>query len=226
MFCPLERMKTRSYQRGSFVLERLFPKERDFFPVFDEISTCLANAITELLSAIESPEKFESAIENAKQIKIETDRLVRQSVVHLHESFITPFDRVHIFRFVTTLGDIVNRTLLVTQKIGEYGILQMPLESREIILKCGESCAVVRKMVHQLKKIKNPDKTILLCLRIYELTGESTVLSFQSTREVIEREPDIKRMLKIKEINDDLVAIVRKFKSISYLVEEIILEYA
>lgn len=208
------------------MLERLFPKERDFFPIFDEISGCLAKTISELLSAVESPELIAKAIENAQGLQKQTDRLVRQSVEHLHESFITPFDRVHIFRFVTMLGEIVGQTLLVTEKLQDYGIHRLPIESIEIIVRCGEACTLVRKMVHQLKKIKNPDETIHLCLRIYRLSAESKVYAFQASKSLFATENDWKVLLKMKEINEDLVAMIRKFKSISYLIEEIIIEYA
>lgn len=210
----------------AFVLERLFPKERDFFPIFDEISGCLAKTISELLGAIESPDAISRAVDNATEIQHQTDRLVRQSVEHLHESFITPFDRVHIFRFVTMLGEIVSQTLLVTQKIQHYGIDKLPIESIEIIVRCGESCTLVRKMVQQLKKIKNPDETIHLCMRIYKLSAESKVYAFGATKRLFAQESDVKNLMKMREINDDLVAMIRKFKSISYLIEEIIIEYA
>ena len=208
------------------MLERLFPKERDFFPIFDEISGCLAKTISELLGAIESPDVIARAIENTKEVQKQTDRLVRQSVEHIHESFITPFDRVHIFRFVTMLGEIVSQTLLVTQKIQDYGIHKLPIESIEIIVRCGESCTLVRKMVHQLKKIKDPSETIHLCLRIYRLSAESKVYAFQASKRLFADEMDIKNLIKMREINDDLVAMIRKFKSISLLIEEIIIEYA
>jgi uncharacterized protein Yka (UPF0111/DUF47 family) len=219
-------MQSETSALRAFVLERLFPKERDFFPIFDEISGCLAKTISELLSAVESPEIIAKAIENTKELQKQTDRLVRQSVEHLHESFITPFDRIHIFRFVTTLGEIVGQTLLVTQKLQDYGIHRLPLESVEIIVRCGEACTLVRKMVHQLKKIKSPDDTVHLCLRIYRLSSESKVYAFQATKTLFAEENDWKTFVKLKEINEDLVAMIRKFKSISYLIEEIIIEYA
>jgi len=208
------------------VLERLFPKERDFFPVFDEISACLAKSISELLGAVESPDVIAKAIENAQALQKQTDKLVRKSVRDLHESFITPFDRVHIFRFVTSLGEIVNQTLLVTQKLQDYQIKTLPIESIEIIVRCGEACTLVRKMVHQLKKIKDPNDTIESCLMIYRLSAESKVYAFQASKSLYNDESDIKSLLKLREINEDLVAMIRKFKSISYLIEEIIIEYA
>lgn len=208
------------------MLERLFPKERDFFPVFDEISACLAKSISELLGAVESPDMIAKTIESAEALQKQTDKLVRKSVKDLHESFITPFDRVHIFRFVTLLGEIVSNTLLVTQKLQDYKIQKLPIESIEIIVRCGEACTLVRKMVHQLKKIRDPNETIHLCLKIYRLSAESKVYAFQASKTLFSEDGDIKNLLKMREINEELVTMIKKFKSISYLIEEIIIEYA
>ena len=208
------------------MLNRLFPKQRDFFPSFERISLCLTQTVAELLAFVEDPSKTKSAISKTRRMEEETTELVRESVAHLHQTYITPFDRVHIFQFVVKLREISRLVTTLAERMIAYEIKDLPVEALEIALKCGESCSVLAKMVSQLSNIKEPGIALTLCTQMYRLKADTQGVYFKASREFFNNDHDLKEAIKIKEVNEDLLKIMDKFTEISLLIEEIILEHA
>ena len=208
------------------MLTKLFPKEKDFFPVFNQMTLGLSAAISELLGLIDHPENIEKAVLRTRALDLQAERLARQSIEHLHETFITPFDRRYIFQFVTQLGQINTLARIITEKLQAYELRQLPLELIEMTAQCGEACSILKQMVVHLRKIKHPGETLKLCLNIYKIRSTSEVLFFKVSKDLYSSELEMKSIMKLKEVSEDFVSIVRKFEGISFLIEEIILEYA
>ena len=208
------------------MLRRLFPKERDFFPIFDAITVCLSDSILELSKVLDAPEKAPHSVEKAQNLQKEAERLARQGIEHLYDTLVTPFDRNHIFHLVIQLGKIVTLTRLVIEKVPAYEIKVIPLETMALAVKCRESCQILRKMVAELRKIREPRETLNLCMSIYKIKADTDELYFRASKNFFVNDADLKGSLKMMEVNNDLVSIVEKCEQISFLIEEIILEYA
>lgn len=208
------------------MLERFFPKEKDFFPIFEEISKNLFFAVSELLDKIENPKDLPIAVAKIRQIEAEAEKLGRESISQLYETFITPFDRSHIYQFVIRLGELVALTRLAAEKMVGYQIDPIPPETQQIALKCGEACRAIKEMVAGLETFKRPADTLILCMSTYRIRAETDRICFLASEAAYSNEDDFKTLLKLREVNEDLARIVKKCERISFLIEEIILEYA
>ena len=208
------------------MLERFFPKEKDFFPIFEDISKSLFLAVSELLDKINDPEKLPQAVARIREIENQAEKVGRDSISQLYETFITPFDRSHIYQFVVRLGELVALTRLVAEKLEAYDIKPVPAETQEIALKCGEACKTIKEMVAGLETFKKPAETLILCMSIYRIRAETDRICFKASENSYSNEQDFKALLKLREVNEDLSRIVKKCERISFLIEEIILEYA
>lgn len=206
------------------MLQRLFPKERDFFPGFARISDCMFLALSDLLSSVELSADKEAAVASIRSHEGKMNDLARETTSHLHDTFITPFDRVHIFKLVMGLKESVSIIRLLSEKIRSYELPSLPVESIELLVKCGEACALIRKMVPRLKKSKRQKETIELCLQVYDIAAAAKLSNFEVMRDLYLRQNDSRNVMKLKEINDDIVVLIEKFETLSHLIEEIILE--
>lgn len=212
------------------MLKELFPRERDFFPVFDQISACLLDGVTALTdittNILKNGDASTKSIEQLRSLELQAEKLARQTIEHLHATFITPFDRTRIFQLVVRLGEVLTLVRITSEKIKAYEIKTLPEESVEIAEKCGEVCQLIQKMVAQLRKMNKPNETVKLCMSLYQVRSQVDVLSFKASQRIYSQYSDIRTLLQMKEVKDDLVSIIMKCEEISFLIEEIILEYA
>ncbi len=102
----------------------------------------------------------------------------------------------------------------------------VPSETLEIALKCGQACRTLQNMVAGLETFKKPADTLILCMDIRRIRAETDEICFRASHTSMMRENNFKSLLKLREVNDDLSLIVKKCERISFLIEEIILEYA
>ncbi len=208
------------------MLTKLFPKEKDFFPIFNQMTRGLSASISELLDLMDHPENIEVAVLKIRNLDLQAEQLARQSIECLHDTFITPFDRRHIFQFVTQLGQMSTLARIIIEKLQAYHLINLPIELIEITFKCGQACSFLKQMVVHLQNLKRPDETLQLCLNIYKIRSTSEELFFKVSKDLYAHELDIKSLMKFKEISEDFVSMIRKFEGISFLIEEIVLEYA
>ncbi len=207
------------------MLPRLFPAERDFFPTFDQTSTVLSESVTNLLEVMEG-KRSSTAVAEALVYEERAKKTARDCIDLLHQTFVTPFDRSHIFRLLMFKVKIVSLCRLLTEKLSAYDLGDLPLESVEIVLNCGKSCILVRNVIRQIKYLKKNQDTLKGCVEISDLATQNHRLAFQSLRQLLESHAEPRKLIQVQDIHNDLTTITKHFESISFLVEEIILEYA
>jgi uncharacterized protein Yka (UPF0111/DUF47 family) len=207
------------------MLPRLFPSERDFFPVFDQTSAIMSESISGLLELMEG-KRPSNAIPSALSREDRAQQTARDCINLLHQTFITPFDRSHIFRLLNFKVKIVSLCRLLTEKLTTYDIGDLPLESTEIVLNCGKSCVLVRNAVKQIKHLKKNQDILKSCVEISSLATQNHRLAFNALNHLLNTNNEPRKLVQLQDIQNDLTTITKHFESISFLVEEIILEYA
>jgi uncharacterized protein Yka (UPF0111/DUF47 family) len=208
------------------MLRKLFPKERDFFPLFKDLTSHFSDAVFQLVQVLEKKERLEVSRETTKNLKIKSEEIARTSILHLYETFVTPFDRRHIFTFVIQLAEMTALVDLVAKKLQAFEIQELPDEVKEIIVKTWEGCSVLKQMVNKLQNLKYPQETLSLCLQIYKIHAESENLHFKSNLDLYQSDLNALQIIKIKDVSNDILSLTSKLQNLSFLVEEIILEYA
>lgn len=207
------------------MLELIFPKEKNFFTVFEQISSCLEQATTILIKAVESPDQLVASAEKIEKLESEADRLTHGVMNHLHETFVTPFDRIHIQQFVTRLDEVIDLIHAVAERLMIYEIGKLPPETIELARKCDEAVTFVRKVVSELNRIKTPAKALSYCVEIHRVENEADKLLRKALRTLFDQETDIKKLLKLKEIDETLESITDRCEDLANTVEGIVLEY-
>lgn len=218
---PSDRIK-----KGAFVFSKLFPKEKDFFSGFHKLSESLSAAVTEVASLIEIPDEQQMDLQKIKELELQSEALIRKSIEHLHETFITPFDRRHIFHLVIRMGEVMSLTRMIGEKIVAYKQTKFPEEFRSIIAECKKSCEITAKLVSLLQSFKTPHGTLRLCLEIYQLRSKSEGHLLGLSARLYESDFEPKNLMRTLEVGKELIALIKKFGEVALLIEEIILEYA
>jgi len=108
----------------------LVPKDRKFFPMFNEAADNLVLA-SELLIKLVREADLEKRIEYMKAIKDSEhvgDDLTRKLMDELNGTFITPFDREDIHQLVSTMDSVVDYINAASKRIYFYKLSTFPKE--------------------------------------------------------------------------------------------------
>ena len=90
------------------ILDRFFPKDFNFFDVFERQAACLLEGADAFKKAVEKGEIDQFQLHKIHEIESKADEAAGIVISQINKSFITPFDREDIHSLTKSLDDIID----------------------------------------------------------------------------------------------------------------------
>jgi predicted phosphate transport protein (TIGR00153 family) len=209
------------------MLRSIIPKEEVFFDNFEQISVLIVESTEKLKTMLVRGRPFEKFALNIKKIEREVDQKVQQTVVKLHKTFVTPFDRQDILQLATGLDDILDMIEAVSSLLNLYDPKQVVREAEEIADVLIQSSKTVAEMVGFLRNLKKQSSHILeLAVTVSQLENDADQLYQNAIARLFREENDTKELIKWKDILEHIEAATDRCEDVSDVIEGIVLENA
>lgn len=209
-----------------FLLKFILPHQEDFFHSFRGIAEKLVavsqefNYLLKNLNAVETPVKtIVGHVQAAEQL---TDTTLEQ----LHKTFITPFDRYDIHRFVKKLDDAVDSVHRTAQRVMIYQLNEVPQQILELASMNLKSSEVILSATKQLHSLKNATNILELCDVVNHLETQADQLLLSGVSLLFQTESDLRQLLKVKEIYEYTKASINGCQTVANIIKDIVLEYS
>ena len=105
---------------------RLIPRETKFFHLFNQVSANLTKGARLLHEILQEPRVDEAKIRQLQEIEHHVDEMTHNIIIHLNQTFITPFDREDIYRLTSSLDDVLDFVNAAGVRLAMYKITQPP----------------------------------------------------------------------------------------------------
>ncbi len=207
------------------MLERFLPRELSFFDFFDKQASLIVQASENFLRIV-SQEKFNLDVNNnhIKSLEHQADEVVHQCLDALHQTFITPIDRDHIYRLMSSMDDIIDAINSAYNKLIIYHLTSPTRELQQLAKVVLLSTQKVELAVKALRQMKNVSDIKNICVEIHQLENEADDLLHQATARLFEEETDTRNIIKWKEIYEALEEATDACEDVADAVQSIILE--
>jgi len=207
---------------------RLMPKEGKYFDLFNahaELVVQGGKALTRLIDAlVESPEKAVALADEIDMLERQADQITHDTLAQLHTSFITPFDRDEIHQLINGMDDVLDIIQDVAESIGLYDIQCVPAEARALAEVTDKCCERIKSVVALLHSMENAPAILKLCHEIAHLESDADRLFREAMSKVFREEPDVRQVIKLKQIYELLESVTDRCKDVSGTIEAIVLE--
>ena len=109
------------------IFSYFIPKDRKFFPLFENASANLVNMSVLLIDLVNTPdiaerEPIHKKIEDLEHVG---DEITHQIFIELGKTFITPFDREDIHALASALDDVADNMHGASNRILLYNVTEM-----------------------------------------------------------------------------------------------------
>ena len=207
---------------------KLMPKEGKYFDHFNKHAALIAKGgqlLTELISALANQTGEAGRIaEEIDTVEREADKVTHETLAQLHKSFITPFDRDEIHELISGMDDILDIIQDVAESVALYDIQQIPQEAVNLAQVTTRSCNHIAAVVKLLDSMQNGPHIQTICHQIDELESDADRLHRELMSKLFRDEPDIRQVIKLKEIYEILESVSDRCKDVSGTIEAIVLE--
>jgi uncharacterized protein len=210
------------------ILQLLVPKDRKFFPLFEQATQNLIKASKVLNEMVRTPvsDRRKELIKEIEHLEHTGDNITHMIFNELSRNFITPFDREDIHALTSAIDDVLDFIHGSSKRIELYRVEVLDdsvVKLAEIILKGSLELNVA---VVNLKSMKNLDAIKESCVKINSLENEADDIFNRSIASLFETEKDAIQIIKIKELLSALETATDKCEDAANVIQSILIKYA
>jgi hypothetical protein len=209
------------------IFQFLVPKDKKFFPLFEEASTNLIQLATLLHEAVNLPLKEREVLfQKIDELEQRGEDLTRQTNLELSRNFITPFDREDIHSLITSIDNVADNLHGAASRMRLYQVDKITKSIRKLTEINLEACQNIDVAVKELKDFKRIKNITAACSRISKLENKSDTVYNKAVFEIFENETDAKNIIKYKEVLSVLETATDKCKSVASVLESIAVKHS
>jgi len=209
-------------------IQSLAPKDKKFFPLFEEAAQNVVDTAI-LLKQLLTTAEIEKRKPIAAQIKAaehKGDEFTHQIYNELGKTFITPFDREDIHKLASSIDDVVDFMNGASQRINLYVpksyIAEFTLFADLLVSAASEILTACKELRH-LKNHKAVDEA---CLKLDTIENQADEVYHIALVNLFNDEKDAIELIKKKEILETLEKATDKAENVSDVLKSIIIKLA
>ncbi|MBF0569694.1 MAG: DUF47 family protein [Candidatus Omnitrophica bacterium] len=208
------------------ILDKFFPKDFNFFDVFERQAACLLEGADALRKAVEKGPIDQFYLRKIHEIEIKADEASGIVISQINKSFITPFDREDIHALTKALDDIIDMMNTIANRLNTYKITVATKNLIEFSLVIEEASRGIASAVKGMRDMKNYPTVMNFCIEVSRLENISDSMRDTALAGLFENEKDPIAIIKWKELYEDAETVVDICEDAAHVVESIMLKQA
>ncbi len=210
------------------ILQYFVPKDRKFYPLFEQASSNLvsiSNVLVELMLT-PTPEKRASLVRQIEKLEHVGDEITHTIFQEVSTTFITPFDREDIQRLASVLDDVIDYIHGSAKRIELYKMDPIHPSMIKLAELIQQSAAELNIAINSLRSMKNLIKVRESLVRVNSLENHADDIFDNAVARLFEDEKDAIQIIKIKEILSALETATDKCEDVANVLESVIVKHS
>lgn len=209
------------------IFQFLVPKDKKFFPLFEEATAKLVQLAELLHEAVNAPKKERDELyKRIEALEAEIEDTTHRTNLELSRNFITPFDREDIHALISSIDEVADYMYGAANRMRLYQVEKITKSIRKMTEITLESTQLIQVAVADLKDMKNLKGIADACKRISKLENKSDNVFDKAVADIFENETDAKNIIKYKEVLSALESAADKCKGVANVLESIAVKHS
>jgi predicted phosphate transport protein (TIGR00153 family) len=217
-----------SYNDKSMQLfSRLMPREGRFFDQFNQHAALVAQggvALAELMRDFQNETMRAARIDQIGELERAADRITHDTMLMLHKTFITPFDRDDIHRLISRMDDVLDLIQDAAESLALYDIHRLAPEANHLADLVKICCERVQAATGLLSSMENAPTILMVCQEIDKLESDADRVMRSAISKLFRDETDVRQMIKLHFVYELLEAATDKCQDVANVIEGVVLE--
>ena len=208
------------------IFQFLVPKDKKFFPLFEQASTNLILLAETLHEAVNAPKiEREEYFSKIEELDANIEEITHKTHLELSRNFITPFDREDIHSLIKSIDNVADNMYSAASKMRLYQVEKITKSIRKLTEINLEACQLIGVGIKELKEM-NHKGIKETCKKINKLESKADSVFDKAVADIFENENDAKNIIKYKEVLSALEMASDKCKSVSNVMEQISVKHS
>jgi predicted phosphate transport protein (TIGR00153 family) len=202
---------------------RIGRKKDEFQDLLKALAAEISGAVDSLKKMIPGASDLGELEATIKQHERRGDELIHDLITKLNRSFITPFDREDLHGLSELMDDVLDLIHACAFKMYFYGVDRPITQFEELVAILERQVQLTSEAIADLYK---PDRVLALCSQIDDLENQADHVHHNMIRTMFETERDPIRLIKNKEVIEDLEAATDACEDVADALESVVVKYA
>lgn len=204
---------------------KIFPRETDFFKIFDNAAANVTHAATLLVAIMEHFTTLDAWAKEVHELEQEGDVLTHDIIRKLNKTFVTPIDREDIHALACTLDDIID---LIWAAVDRLTVFKLKESTKCALTMSKDLLSTVEFVEKAIKKLKEKNYPHIqeYCIEINKLENRIDRGFRDALGSLFEEVKDPILIIKWKEIYEHLEDASDKCEDVANILEAIVLKHA
>ena len=208
------------------LFQALMPKEERFLEYFAAHSEKIVEAAEALRQMTHAGGDTSAHCHTIYAKEGEADVIARKTLLAIHRTFITPFDRSDIHGLITAMDDTIDLMEETAQRIELYEVTDFTEEMKEMAESAHKCALIIRQTIPLLAAInKNSRQINELCVEVSKIEGQADRRLRQGLSKLIKGGYDPILILTRKEIYEVLESVIDRCEDVMDAVQGIVIEH-
>ncbi|MFM7018741.1 DUF47 domain-containing protein [Flavobacterium sp.] len=209
------------------IFQFLVPKDKKFFPLFEQAAANLVVLAETLHEAVNAPtNEREDYFRKIEELEVTIEEITHKTHLELSKNFITPFDREDIHALIKAIDNVADYMHGAASRMRLYQVEKITKSIRKLTEINLEACLLINEGIKELKDLNNTKLIKDTCKKINKLESKADAVFDKAVSDIFENETDVKNIIKYKEVLSALESASDKCKSVSNVMEQISVKHS
>jgi predicted phosphate transport protein (TIGR00153 family) len=200
-------------------------RDDEFWSAFKGHANCSTRAAALLVEILENPERASTLGQQISDLEHEGDRITHDTVLALHQTWITPLDREEIHGLVSRLDDVLDFIDSASDRFTLYQLKEVRPEAIDLAKLLHQSCIDIEKAVGMIRNMKDVTPLLDLCRKINRLEHDADAVFRRALARLFNERTDPLEIMKWRDILDALETATDRAEDVANIIEGIALEH-
>ncbi len=200
-------------------------RDDEFWSAFKGHANCSTRAAALLVEILEHPDRAAVLGQQISDLEHEGDRITHDTVLALHQTWITPLDREEIHGLVSRLDDVLDLVDSASDRFVLYQLKEVRPEAIEIAKILHLACIDIERAVSLINNMKDVKPLLDLCRQINRLEHDADAVFRRALARLFNERTDPLEVMKWRDILDALETATDRAEDVANIIEGIALEH-
>ena len=203
---------------------KFLPSQVNFLEYFERSADNVLEGAVAFNAMVADYRDLEAKVARIKDLETKGDGITHDTLDALNRTFITPIDREDIHALISTLDDILDLIDAAAHRLLGYRIVEATPDlvvHAELLIKPIET---IKAALLLLDNMRHQERILSLCREVRRLEHEADVAHHGAITRLFDHEKDPIRVIKLKEIYENLEEATDRCEDVADIIESVILK--
>jgi predicted phosphate transport protein (TIGR00153 family) len=200
-------------------------RDKEFWSAFRDHASLSVRASTLLVEMLESPESRQRIVQEVSDLEHQGDKITHDTVLALHQTWITPLDRDAIHGLVSRLDDVLDFIDAAADRVALYQMETQRPEALEIAKILQSSCTEIARAMGLLQDMKEARSLLALCQQVNKHEHDADLVFRRGLARLFNERTEPLELMKWRDILEAIETATDRAEDVANIIEGIVLEH-